>query len=63
MTGCHTVAEWYAYPGDPETYAGGSLELLAGVTLPDRSEWGGVGLKPDQILSPFFCLISLLPAL
>ena len=60
MTGCRKVAGGFAYPGVPESYAGVSLELLAGVTLPDISAWGGVRLKPDQILSPFFSISFLL---
>ena len=63
MTDCRGVAGGFACPGGPQSFAGGSLELLAGVAVPDGSEWGGVGLEPDQILSPFFCLVSLLAAL
>ena len=63
MTECRIVAGGFAYPVDPPSYAGGSLELLAGVALPVRYEWGGIRLKPDQILFPFLCLISLLPVL
>ena len=63
MTGCRQVAGGFAYPCDLQSYAGGSLELLAGVTLPDRSEWGEARLKPDQIIFPFFGLMYLLPVL
>ena len=42
---CLIWAGGFAYPVDLQSYAGGSLELLAGVTLPDRSAWGGVRLN------------------